>query len=225
MKSGDQKKIVHYYNELFNKYGYSPKSLGWDKGNQFLRFHQLTSDWSLNGKTFLDVGCGFGDFVDYLHHLEVSNFSYVGSDLVKAFVNEARARHGTSNVKFFQQDFLNADFTQVVDYSIASGVFNLTLQDHDEYEHLFKNMEKMFSLSSKAISIDFLSDKVDYSHTHNFNFSPEKILSMAYNFSRNVVLKNTYFPFEFSVTIYKDDGYMRDNPVFNQTQNSLAWLR
>ena len=127
--------------------------------------------------------------------------------------------------QFFQQDFLNAEFTREVEYSIASGVFNLTLGDDDEYEYLNKNMEKMFSLSSIAISIDFLSDKVDFSHTHNFNFSPEKILSMAYQLSRNVVLKNTYFPFEFSITIYKDDRYMRDNPVFNQTQSNLAWLK
>lgn len=225
MKIGDRKNIVHSYNELFREHGYSPKSLGWNKGNQFLRFHQLTSDWNLNGTKILDVGCGFGDFVDYLNYLNVSECFYLGLDLVKAFVDEAKARHKTSNVKFIRQDFLDADFSENVDYSIASGVFNLSLENDDEYEHLYQNMEKMFRLSSTAMSLDFLSDKVEYSHKHNFIFSPEKILSMAYNFSRNVVLKNTYFPFEFSITIYKDDSFMEENSVFNCTKNNLAWLR
>ena len=123
------------------------------------------------------------------------------------------------------EDFLDTNFAENIDYAIASGVFNLKLEEDDEYEHLYQNMEKMFNLSSKAISLDFLSDKVEYSHEHNFTFSPEKILSMAYNFSRNVSLKNTYFPFEFSITIYKDDSFMEENSVFNNTCNRLAWLR
>ena len=56
----------NYYLNLFNKYGESPKSLGWSKGKQFLRYDQLTRDCTLKNSSFLDVGCGFGDFASYL---------------------------------------------------------------------------------------------------------------------------------------------------------------
>ena len=65
-----------YYEKLYKKYGYSPKSLGWEKGKQFLRFHQLTCDFELKNASILDVGCGFGDFIKYLNLNKIKNFKF-----------------------------------------------------------------------------------------------------------------------------------------------------
>ena len=48
------------YTERFDKYGYSPKTLGWDKGKQNIRFDILISQFDLLNKSILDIGCGFG---------------------------------------------------------------------------------------------------------------------------------------------------------------------
>lgn len=222
MSNFDFTELAQSYQELYSNYGYSPKSLGWDKGKQFLRFHQLTSDWEMQGTSILDVGCGFGDFNDYLHLLNVNLYNYVGIDLVEDFVREGKQRHSTSNVNFVLNDFLEYDFGRKFDYTIASGTFNSKIDGVDGYDLIYKSMQRMYSLSEIAFSIDFISDKVDYCHEHNFNSSPEKILSFAYEFSRNVVLKNTYFPFEFSITIYTDDSFS-PKTTFNSVEKKMLW--
>lgn len=217
------KKTVEVYQRLYDEHGYSIKTLGCDKGKQFLRFHQLTSDWDLSGARILDVGCGFGDFVGYMDALGISNFSYLGIDLVNSFVLEGRQRYGSRNVEFACDDFLSMDIDKEFDFVISSGIFNLKVEGVDDYIRIQATLRKMFDLSTQAISADFLSDRVEYLNHNgqfrNFTSSPEKILSMAYSLSRNVALKNTYFPFEFAVTVYKDDSFRKETTVFPQVEH------
>lgn len=215
---------VGLYVRLYEQYGYSPKSLGWNNGKQFLRFHQLTSDWDLSGARILDVGCGFGDFLIYLDLIKAKNFEYTGIDIVEPFIKEGTARRVGDSVKFVLGDFNELEMNQRFDFAVASGTFNLKLPSINGYDYIRNSMEKMFLLVDKAISIDFISDRAETQHDHNFNSSPEKILSMAYSFSRNVVLKNTYFPFEFSITIYKDDSFSSSTTTYRQTERQLNWL-
>lgn len=216
--------VINAYQKLYLQHGYSPKSLGWDKGKQFLRFHQLTSDWNLSGARILDVGCGFGDFIKYLRLLNTSGYIYTGIDMVGEFISEGKRRYSAENISLIQEDFLAHTFNDTFDYAIASGTFNLKIKGVDGYEYIYKNMKRMFELSSKAISIDFISDKVDIFYEHNFNSSPERILSMAYSLSRNVILKNNYFPFEFSITIYKNDSFRKETTIFTEVEKKMAWL-
>ncbi len=222
--STENEEIISSYRKLYQHHGYSPKSLGWDKGKQFLRFHQLTSDWDLNGARILDVGCGFGDFIKYLRFLKTSGYIYTGIDMVDEFISEGKKHYSSENISLIQGDFLACEPSNTFDYAIASGTFNLKIEGLDGYEYIYKNMKKMFELSTTAISIDFISDKVDFLHEHNFNSSPEKILSMAYTLSKNVILKNNYFPFEFSVTIYKNDSFRKETTIFTEVEKKFEWL-
>lgn len=218
-------KMIDSYRQLFKQHGYSPKSLGWDKGKQFLRFHQLTSDWDLQQSSVLDVGCGFGDFNKYLQLLKIDNYSYLGIDVVEDFIIEAKKHYSDKKIEFVHLDFMDLKSEQRFDYAIASGTFNHKIDGVDGYDMIYENMRKMLEYSNRAISIDFISDKVDYRHEHNFNSSPEKILTMAYGFSRNVILKNNYFPFEFSITIYKDDSFRKESTIFSEIEKKMAWLQ
>lgn len=217
------KKTVEVYQRLYEEHGYSIKTLGWDKGKQFLRFHQLTSDWDLNGARILDVGCGFGDFVKFAESSDIRDFSYLGIDLVESFVSEGRRRFGSPNIDFACGDFLSMDVGREFDFVISSGIFSLKVDGVDGYTRIQDTLEKMFELSTKAIAADFLSDKVDYLYHNgqfrNFTSSPEKILSIAYSLSRNIALKNTYFPFEFAVIIHKDDTFKKETTAFNHVEN------
>lgn len=71
-------------------------------------------------------------------------------------------------------------------------------------------------LCSDGLAFDFLSDKVDYRHEHTFHSSPEKVLEIAYKYSRNIVLRNDYMPFEFAIIIFKDDGFDKQDTVFHR---------
>ena len=217
--------IVESYQRLFAAHGHAPKALGWDKGKQFLRFHQLTSNWDLAGASILDVGCGFGDFVDYLRAMNIEGCTYTGIDLVGEFIAEGTRRFGSAKATFRQTALEDYPPPATFDYVIASGVFNLRVEGADGYEEIRRGLTRMFGLSNIALSADFISDKVDYAHEHNFNSAPETILSMAYGLSRNVVLRNDYFPFEFCVTIYKDDSFSTNTTTFSAAENRLAFLK
>lgn len=216
--------LKKHYQDLYKQFGYSPKSLGWDKGKQFLRFHQLTNGFNLNNASIFDVGCGFGDFVKYLELNKVSNYKYLGIDIVEDFIQQARKIHTGDNIDFVKSDFLELDLESNFDYGIASGTFNLAIEGVDGYDNIERNMTKMFNSCNQAISIDLLTSRVDYTHEHNFNSDPLKILEIAFGLSKSVVLQNNYFPFEFCITIYKDDSFRRETTIFSKIEQAFSWL-
>lgn len=206
--------LIAYYSNLFENHGLSPKSLGWTKGNQFVRYQQLTANLNLKDKSFLDVGCGFGDFISYLHHLGVENFKYTGIDIFEEFLIEGAKIHSGNNIEFIKGNFLTTKFKKKYDYVIASGTFNHRIEGCDQYEYLRQFLTKMFSHADKAISADLLSNKVDYSHEHNFNYCPSRVVEIGYSLSNRILLSNIYFPFEFSLTVFKDCRIEKQKSIF-----------
>lgn len=210
----DRWATIERYGSRYKEYGYSPKSLGWDKGKQDVRFSILTSQYDFAGKSVLDVGCGFGDLNKVLRQKCMDNYAYWGVDVVPDLIAEARSRYSGENINFTVGDFLELDLATEFDYVIASGIFNHQLEHADNYDLIAAAFEKALSVSRDGLAFDFLSDKVDYRLEHTFHSSPETILSMAYKFSRNIVLRNDYMPFEFSLFIFKDDSFAREETLF-----------
>jgi len=66
MNQNDLKNLIDRYSRRFESFGYDPRTLGWDKGKQMVRFELLTSQIDLRGKRILDIGCGFGDLNIFL---------------------------------------------------------------------------------------------------------------------------------------------------------------
>ena len=48
--STDKRNVIERYVKRYKEFGYSPKSLGWDKGKQDIRFDILTSFYNFNNK-------------------------------------------------------------------------------------------------------------------------------------------------------------------------------
>ena len=86
----------------------------------------------------------------------------------------------------------------------------------DNYDFIDACIDKALAVCRDGLAFDFLSDKVDFQLEHTFHSSPERILEMAYRYSRNVILRNDYMPFEFSVFIFNDDSFSADDTVFER---------
>lgn len=209
----DEKNVIDRYSKRYDEFGYSPLSLGWNKGNQDVRFDILTSQYDFEGKHVLDIGCGFGDLNNTLCR-KTKKYYYTGIDLVESLILEAKKQQTNSNVTFFSQNILEFETDIQFDYAISSGIFNHKLENGDSYLFIENVIKKALLLCKDGIAFDFLSDKVDYQLEHTFHSSPERILSIAYKYSRNIVLRNDYMPFEFSVFIFKDDSFDKDNSLF-----------
>ena len=140
--------------------------------------------------------------------------------MVEKLITEANNRFANKKVSFLTGDFLDMDVSAKFDYAFASGIFNHKLESNNNYQIIESTIEKALNVCDKAVAFDFLSDKVDFKLDHAFHSSPEKLLSIAYKFSRNVVLRNDYMPFEFSIFIIKDDSFNKKDTVFNCYKNS-----
>lgn len=210
--------VIDRYAKRYKEYGYSPKSLGWDKGKQDIRFNILTSQYNFKDKNVLDIGCGFGDLNKTLKRL-TSNYKYTGIDLVEELLIEAKKHYNGENIKFENANFLDFSSNDKFDYAISSGVFNHKLTNSNNYEFIEAAIDKAFRLVNDGIAFDFLSDKVDFKLKDTFHSSPEKILSIAYKFSRNIILRNDYMPFEFCVFMFKDQAFNTQDTVFRRYLN------
>ncbi len=204
------------YQSHYERYGYSPRSLGWDKGKQNIRFDILTCFFSLKGKRILDIGCGFGDLNICLQNLYGNDYIYLGVDIVEAFILEAQSRYSSDKVKFKCCDFVS-NWSELGEFDVvlASGIFNHKFTKADNKLFVSDVIKKAFALAQEGVAFDFLSDKVDFMHDHTFHSSPEEVLSLGYSLTRNVVLRNDYFPFEFAIRLLKDDSFSADDTIFN----------
>lgn len=55
---------ISRYSERYYKLGRDVKTLGWgNEEQQFFRFKQVMRIMQCSGKSLLDIGCGFGDFI------------------------------------------------------------------------------------------------------------------------------------------------------------------
>lgn len=215
LNSKDIESVVDRYTNRYIEFGYSPKTLGWDKGKQDIRFDILTSQYIFENKHILDIGCGFGDLNKTLLK-KTEEYKYTGIELVDALYNEAQKHYNNKNIQFINQNILEFQPDTIFDYAISSGVFNHKLYNDNNYIFIEQVIKKALSICRDGIAFDFLSDKVDFKLENTFHSSPEMILSIAYKYSRNIILRNDYMPFEFSLFIFKDDSFKKETTLFSR---------
>lgn len=220
----NDKPLIEYYRKNFARHGVSEESLGWTKGKQEIRFHQLTRYFFLSGCSLIDIGCGFGDLISYLDKRGISPKAYVGYDLVKEFLDVASRKHAGQSVSFFEQNYLDVSSVKA-DYIVGSGLFGRRLSDseQDNYDYFRKILAKAFSEASEGVAFDFLSDRVQFRRSQNdFHASPVIVLSIAYEFTNNLIIDNSAMPFEFSVILFKNDKFSPEKTVFDRFLTSWS---
>ena len=86
---------INRYCERLKIFGYDPRTLGWgDREQQHYRFAQtLAGPVDFKARTVLDIGCGFGDYRNFLQEVGISVAAYKGWDLNADLINEASRRH------------------------------------------------------------------------------------------------------------------------------------
>ena len=198
------------YNSRFQKFGYSPKTLGWYTGKQNMRFELASKDIDLKNKTICDVGCGFSDFYVYLCKRN-KDVIYTGVDVNSLLLNEAveNIKHNDlPQPQLIHGDFLNKSISGEFDVVVALGVCSLLLSGQDNYQYIESIISKGFSMSKSVFVIDFCSEYFEgHTSSYGYSYDPIKVLKIAYKFTQRLVLINDYFPTEFMVKMYKDKNY------------------
>ena len=119
------------YRRALARHGATPQGVFWNSSkSQAARFAALLGTVAdhagRRNLSIADIGCGYGPMLDYMRdHPQYRSWHYVGIDITRAMIAEARRRH--------PQDAARFDVGKLppsrVDYAVFSGTFNLCLID------------------------------------------------------------------------------------------------
>ena len=214
MMVADFRKTRERYRKRWEKYGYDPRTLGWNKGRQGVRFTAAIENLRYQEfASVLDVGCGFGDFFGHLRGKGWDG-QYTGVDIVPELIREARRRHLGEKVIFHCRDMERRPLEVTAAMGVVLGVFNHRLI-RDNMEFISSMLEIVWKSTTAVVVLDFLSARADIQRDDLFYADPEAIYRLATRFSRRVMIHHAYAPFEFQVKIWHDDAFSISAPVFS----------
>ena len=205
MRTEDKERINQRYAERLAKYGATVESLALGgKERQYLRFDVLCGVSDLNGKSILDVGCGFGDLVAFLEERGIRFKEYVGVDINPELIAEAERRHGTKeNVRFAVQDVTEEGFDERFDIVVAGSVFNNRLSE-ENMQFIERILPRLFRIAKEGVAINFMTDYVDFKSPDVYHYSPEKVFAVCKRLTKRVALRHDYPLYDFAVYLYPD---------------------
>lgn len=195
----DENRIISHYSDLINKHGYSHKSIGWGKKRHYLRYEILISEFLIQNKSLLDFGCGFGDLKKYLSDKDYI-FKYAGVDINRKFIKVGKKIH--KDIDIYQSNAFEEGLRCDYDYIISSGVHNTKITNN--WSFICQTFELFNKYSKFGFALNFLSDNGDFFDKDLYYANPSKILELASKYSKKIVLKHDYMPYEFTIIVHKN---------------------
>ena len=193
--------IKDFFNKLVEKHGYSPKSLAYSgEKSQKIKFNIVTEVGIEDNCSVLDVGCGFGDYFNYLKQQGIKNVKYCGIDISNKIVDFAKEKNSLANV--IQGNVLDLSDDEKYDYVISLG-FNC-VKTGTNWETLTQVLDKMWKLSKKGIAYNAVSTFSETSPRKIYFVSPATVIDyIMTNLTYKVVFRHDYMPHDFTIFAYK----------------------
>lgn len=215
MQPEDRIATQERYRKRWQEFGYDPRTLGWNKDCQWVRFEAAIEGIRPDEhESILDLGCGFGDFLAFLRARGWKG-RYTGVDLVEELVGEAQRRHaGDPRAVFLCGDLEAVALTERHDMAVAIGIFNHRISDNLTF--IQQTIDRMWDATAKVVVCDFLSNTADPDRRQEnlFYADPRDLYALASARSRRVMIHHSYMPFEFQVKIWHDASFEIATPVF-----------
>ena len=201
MNEKEREESVIRYSKRLEKFGPIAQALGWrDEAQQKLRFQIFVDCMHLDGSTsILDVGCGFGDFYEFL---KINNKAiiYEGCDISPEIISIARQTN--KNIKFQVCDLRDGAYVeQSFDYVCVSGIFNYKISDNEKFLH--NTLIAAYAICKKGVIVNMTTDKVDYKDSLLYYYNPGSVLDFCSSLTRRIIIRHDYPLFEFTVGLYR----------------------
>ena len=206
--NGIIKAIDHYYSSKVTEFGATPKGVDWNSlESQEIRFKQLCQVINLE-KDFsvLDYGCGFASMYNYLVD-RFFEYQYTGFDISVEMIRKAlELNSNKSNFKVIQNE--NELNELSFDFALASGVFNVKLNNDSEIwqQYIENEVEKLNTLSKRGFSFNMLTKYSDREYCKDYLHYADPEFWFARcktRYSRNVALLHDYDLYEFTIVVRK----------------------
>lgn len=200
----DANGIVERYQLRIAKFGATFASLASGSMEKQKIRHQVHA-LALSGScpTVLDIGCGLGDFYQSLKD-HGRTCHYTGYDIVPEYVAECGKRYPEAS--FQLRDIFGEGIDGTYDTIVMSQILNNRYQKSDNLQVMKTALALAFNHTRISVSIDMMSDYVDFQIPDLFYYSPEEIFRFAKSITRRVVLRHDYRPFEFCIQMFHEDA-------------------
>lgn len=198
----DDIRNINYYTNLITKYGIDIRALDWGScESQQLRFSILSQIGDLNGKTLLDVGCGLGDFYDWLKRSGIIT-KYTGIDITPKMIEISAQRFPEAS--FNIANLLDKNEMGHFDFVFASGIF--THRQIDSLSVFETMIKKMFAVCNRAVAFNSLSNWTHTKEGDEFHADPLETIAFCHTLTPWVVLRHDYHPRDFTIYMYKEQN-------------------
>lgn len=192
-------KIVSYYESLIAEHGHHPRSCDYGRPeSQRTKFEVLSEVANYSGKSILDVGCGFADFIPFLQH-KFQDFTYHGVDITPSMVETASERHPEHCIEC--RDILTSPPDKPYDLVTSNGIFYLAGENAQGF--MRKMVTHMFSLATEAVAFNTLSTWADFTNEKEFYANPAETLEFCKSLTPKVTLRHDYMNHDFTIYLYK----------------------
>jgi len=220
LSNSDKEKTIKRYHERFELHGHDQKSVGWgEKGRQRERFNILLNILKIDNFKKIkvaDIGAGFGDLYKFLIDQKIPVDQYYGYEIVPNLVKQGNLKYkNNTNFNLFNCDYLEKKEIENVDISLISGSLNFKLIEDDNFEYIENVLKKAFVNSEYGVAANFITDRTDFKDELIFYANPEKILEICYKLTKRFLIDHSYFPFEYSIALFKKDSYNKKMPTFD----------
>jgi len=193
------KKIENFYNYNLKKFKNTFQINGWgSKKSQLKRFKIFLDIGNLNNKKVLDLGCGTGDFFEYLKKKKI-NFKYTGVEINKKMIKFLKKK----NINVLEQSLFNLKNIKnsSYDFVFLSGALNLPVNyQNNKIKDLIKNM---YRISKEGIAINFLSTNATKINQNEFYLNPNQLLRFISQSFKYFILRHDYLEHDFTLFLFK----------------------
>lgn len=209
MKSGLQPEVetARWYEDKVRRFGYDHRGLGFrTRSSQEKRFEALMQLGNFHGRRVLDVGCGFGDFLAYMHERGIRP-EYTGIDLCEAMAARGRERFGDQGT-FVACDVLEYSPERRPDYVVASGLFGLDAEG--ARERIQPTIEHMFEWAVHGAAMNFLSAYAPEPAEARVYVDPLDALELGLALTPAARIDHSYLPNDFTLYLFKTPPWEAD---------------
>lgn len=178
-----------------------PQALHWGhKKSQEIRFEQFLKLYDFTNKSILDVGCGFGDFYDYLIKNGIKPQLYCGLDIQEDIISyNLKKFKDNQKTQFVCEDLLKFK-KDLYDVVIASGTFNFYTEGWPEF--VKSCLIKMKTLSHSCFIFNLEDkDQIPKENQKSYLLSKKEWETFFYSLDENVVILDGYHKSDFTVKV------------------------
>jgi SAM-dependent methyltransferase len=150
--------VEAYYTDKIRTFGATPLGVDWPSTPSLeLRLVQLFRACEFKrGRSINDLGCGYAAALDLMERrFPHSGTGYTGVDLSPAMIGEAERKWKKRPATAF---LVGHECTRVADYSIASGIFNVKLDNDLSLwkAHVRRTLANLHLHSRRAFAVNFM---------------------------------------------------------------------